>query len=69
MGLQHSVDSKQSLYNVEKDRHNTMRAKYTLLDYVKPPSPLIRVYYEGNFVQGELKVYHNGSFVEAVLNL
>ena len=56
-------------YDVEKDKYNTMGARYTLLDYVKPTSPLIRVYYEGNFVQGELKVYHNGSFVEAELIL
>ena len=69
MRLQHNFNNKRTTYDVEKDKHNTMSARYTLLDYVKPPSPLIRVYYEGNFVQGELKVYHNGSFVEAVLNL
>lgn len=56
-------------YDIEKGKHNTMSARYSLLDYVKPTSPLIQVYYEGNFVQGELKVYHSGSFVEAELNL
>lgn len=56
-------------YDVEKGKYNTMSASYTLLDYVKPTSPLIQVYYEGNFVQGELKVCHNSSFVEAEISL
>lgn len=55
MRLQHSFNNMRTTYVVEKDKHNTMSARYTLLDYVKPISPLIRVYYEGNFVQGELK--------------
>lgn len=68
MSLQHINNKMQAEYNISKGKTNTMRAVYTLKEYIAPLEPMLMVYLDGKFVQSEVYVFHGDKFVKGQLN-
>lgn len=68
MSLQHINNKMRAEYDVLKGKTNTMRATYTLKDYIAPLEPTLMVYINGKFVQSEIYVFHGEKFVKGQLN-
>lgn len=68
MSLQHINNKMRAEYDVLKGETNTMRATYTLKEYIVPLEPTLMVYINGKFVQSEVYVFQGEKFVKGQLN-
>lgn len=54
--------------DISKGKTNTMRATYTLKDFIAPLELPLMVYLGGKFIQSEVYVFHGEKFVKGQLN-